>query len=60
MGIHNLDFHRSALQPLASEVERVDVDCSIPTLHYSGDELVGAQRFIDPREYLPHRLQIAA
>src|SRR5258707_4900682 len=33
IGIHDLDFHRSAPEPLASEVERIDVDRLIAALH---------------------------
>src|SRR2546422_4625388 len=39
-GIHDLDFHGSTFQALASEVERVDADSRVLALHHPGDKLV--------------------
>lgn len=41
-------------------MERVNIDCSVPALHYACDEFVRVQRFIDSGEYVPHRLKVAA
>src|SRR5437899_5589598 len=48
MGIHNLDFHRSTLQPLASEVVGIDIDCPVSSLHHPADELIGSLSLICP------------
>jgi hypothetical protein len=59
IGIHDLDFHRPAPEPLASEVERVGVDCPISALQHPSDELAGVQGVINSRQDLPHGLEIA-
>ena len=60
IGIHDVDFHRSTVEPLASEVERVDVDCPIAPLHDSGDELLGMQGLVGAGQDLPHGAQVSA
>src|SRR2546422_9791883 len=39
VGIHDLDFHGSTLQALASEVVRADFNSHVSSLHHPGDEL---------------------
>lgn len=58
-GIRDTDFHGPALQPLASEVEGIDVDGPVPPLHDSGDELLGMERSIASRQNVPHGPEIA-
>src|SRR5437016_5068931 len=40
IGIHNLDFHRPAIEPLASEVDRINIDSPVAALHHPRNELV--------------------
>ena len=59
IGIHELDFHRSAAEALASEVEGEYVDRPIAALHCPGNELVRVQRCIRPGQDVTHRPKIA-
>ena len=55
-----MDSHRLALQPLAGEVERVNVDRPVLSLHHSRNELVGVQRIVIAGQDVPDRAVVAA
>ena len=59
-GIHDVDFQRFTLQTIASEVERVDVNRPVSSLHHPGDELVGVQSVVLAGEDLFDRAAVTA
>jgi hypothetical protein len=59
IGFHDLELHDTALRALASEVVRIDVHAPISALHDPGDELLGVQGVVLPREDFPHGPQVA-
>src|SRR5438552_3630787 len=59
VGIHDEQFHVLALQALASEMERVNVNRPVSLLHHPGDELVGVQRVVIAGQDLFDRAAVA-